>query len=477
MWDSDALRKPNHVSYTNVMANIKFNEDSLMTKKTMTKGQIDRLGDKIREQRNSIEELTLIELQEYRTSHKETLSLVFNALCSTTRKITSDSIVTYRIKRFESIIGKLSRYPDMKFSRMWDIGGCRCILRNDKEVYRLKELIEKELTVRKVYDYIEKPQSEGYKSLHLFVCVPDDDKVIEVQLRNQQDHNWATLVEITDLLFDAKLKEYGQNEELLRFHFLLSKTSELTLYEKREIADITEKYDYFNKISGVFTRNYLQVRKQWLDIEDKPSHKFFLLETKKDEPPKIESFVKFNEAEDSYFNVYKGSDKANIVLTHLPSPSYRNISMAYSNYILTVHSFQDDLFTIIEGLVVDSLVASNYKLFLKYFNHYNNTVLTHVQNLFNEIISVSEYNNKTSKSHKSKRKRKEREWNKDIGRQISNRGYQFKRLQKEINSNWPKSTFRKFIVTQIIRISSFIHSRRLKRLIDKTESRLKGETK
>lgn len=194
-----------------------------MTKKILTKGQIDKLGDKIREQRNSLEDLTLGELQEYRTSHKETLSQVFNTLCRTTRKITSDSIVTYRIKRFESIIGKLSRYPDMKFSRMWDIGGCRCILRNNKEVYRLKELIENELTVRKVYDYIEKPQSEGYKSLHLFVCVPDDDKVIEVQLRNQQDHNWATLVEITDLLFDAKLKEYGQNKELLRFHYLLSK--------------------------------------------------------------------------------------------------------------------------------------------------------------------------------------------------------------------------------------------------------------
>jgi hypothetical protein len=359
---------------------------------------------------------------------------------------------------------------------MWDIGGCRCILRNDKEVYRLKELIEKRLTVRKMYDYIEKPQSEGYKSLHLFVTVPDDDKVIEVQLRSQLDHNWATLVEITDLLFDAKLKEYGQNKELLRFHYLLSKKSELSLFEKREIANITEKYDYFNKISGVFARNYLQVRKQWLDIEDKPTHKFFLLETKKDEAPKIESFVNFNDAETSYFNVYKASDKANIVLTHLPSPSYHHISMAYSNYILTVHSFQDDLFVIIEGLIVDSLTAGNYKLFLKYFTHYNNTVITHVQNLFNEIISVSEYKSKASKKQKSKRKKKEREWNRDIGRQISNRGYQYKRLQKEINNNWPKSIFRKFIMTQIIRLSSLIHLSRLESVIAKTNARLKGDT-
>lgn len=449
---------------------------SLMKTTPLSKGQIDKLGEKIRAESYSLSQSTLMGLQEYRTSHKETLSRVFNSLCTATKKITGDSIVTYRIKRFQSIIGKLSRYPDMKFSRMWDIGGCRCILRNNKEVYRLKEIIEKELIVRKVYDYIEKPQAEGYKSLHLFVCVPDDNKVIEVQLRNQIDHNWATLVEITDLLFEAKLKEYGQNKELLRFHFLLSKKDHLSLPEKREIAAVTEKYDYFNKISGVFSRNYLQVRKQWLDIEDKPSHKFFLLETKKDKPPKIESFTTFNDAETVYFNVYKASDKANIVLTHLPSPSYRHISMAYSNYILTVHSFQDDLFAIIEGLIVESLVAGNYKLFLRYFSHYNNTVITHVQNLYTEIISVSEYHSKSSKKHKSKRKRKEREWNRDIAKQISNRGYQFKRLQKEINANWPKSIFRKFLITQIIAVASYNHGRRLRRVIQKTDSMLRGTT-
>lgn len=446
-----------------------------MGNRLLTKGQIDKLGDRIRNERNAISEETLQDLQDYRISHKDTLSQVFNVLCKLTKNVTRDSIVTYRIKRFESIIGKLSRYPDMKFSRMWDIGGCRCILRNDKEIYRLKSIIEKELIVRKTYDYIINPQEEGYRSLHLFVCVPNSDRVIEVQLRSQNDHNWATLVEISDLLFDAKLKEFGQNKELLRFHYLLSKKNNLNLSEKREIADITDRYDYFNRISGVFSRNYLQVRKQWLDIEDKPSHKFFLLETKIDQAPRIESFINFNEAEESYLKVYKASDNSNVVLTHLPTPSYRHISMAYSNYVLTVHSFQDDLFTIIEGLIVESLVAGNYRLFLKYFNHYNNTVITHVQNLFDEIISVSKYVNKSSAKYKSKRKRKEREWNRDIGRQISNRGQHFKRLQKEIIQNWPKSTFRKFIIFRIIKISTYFHQKKLKKLILKTQDVIKRD--
>lgn len=119
----------------------------------MTNGEINRLGDKIREKyiKDSLEENTLNELQNYRTSHKDCLAKVFNALCNLNRKMGKHSIVTYRIKRFESIIGKLYRFPKMKFSRMWDIGGYRYIVNNNEEVYRLKELIEKSdvLVIRK----------------------------------------------------------------------------------------------------------------------------------------------------------------------------------------------------------------------------------------------------------------------------------------------------------------------------------------
>src|SRR5688572_5135499 len=101
----------------------------------MTKGDIDRLGDNIRLEGKSIKDETLGKLQDYRISHKETLSSIFNSLCSLAHKVNKFSIITYRIKRFESIIGKLNRYPDMKFSRMWDVAGCRCIFYSDEHVY------------------------------------------------------------------------------------------------------------------------------------------------------------------------------------------------------------------------------------------------------------------------------------------------------------------------------------------------------
>ena len=49
----------------------------------------------------------------------------------------------------------------------------------------------------------------GYRSIHLNVRLKGDKRVVEIQLRALEHHNWATLVEITDLLFRTKLKELG----------------------------------------------------------------------------------------------------------------------------------------------------------------------------------------------------------------------------------------------------------------------------
>ena len=209
-----------------------------------TKGEIDRLGDRIRQQSIAIEDNLLIELQNYRTSHKEALSNTFNVLCACCKRINPSPTVTFRIKRFQSIIGKLERYTEMRFSRMWDIGGCRCIVNSVDNVYKLKQIIENEksLTIIKEYDYIKKPQEDGYKSLHLFVKHSSSENIIEVQVRSVVNHNWATLVEISDLLFDSKLKEYGQNKELLEFHRLLSSPADLSIKDKYKISRIITQY-------------------------------------------------------------------------------------------------------------------------------------------------------------------------------------------------------------------------------------------
>ncbi|MDO8998153.1 MAG: hypothetical protein Q7W45_00195 [Bacteroidota bacterium] len=433
---------------------------------TISKADIDRLGNLIRVERDNISDSTLNSLQEYRTSHKEILSLTFKMLCLNTQKIHLTSIVTYRIKRFQSIIGKLHRYPEMRFNRMWDIGGCRCILRNNFDVYKLKDLISKEadFEIVKEYDYIEKPQKDGYKSLHLFVKHKLSDKIIEVQVRNQIDHNWATLVEITDVLYDSKLKEHSNNKDLLRFHFLLSKISELNIQDKKEISQILKKYNYFERLSEVFSRNYIKVRRQWFDIEYKHSHKFFLIETSKDNVPKIESYKTSNEAEDSYFNVYKSRKNANVVLTHLQKPSYSQISIAYSNYILTFHSFLTECYEILESLIVESLEKKQYIEYFKIYNLYNSLVFNHISNLKSDIREIGTYANET-KNKKNKDKRKEKEWIEDIQKNVDESNDRRKKLIDKFRKSMPTSGFGKLAVIYITIYIDKKNQRKIKKVL------------
>ena len=319
-------------------------------------GDYKRLGKKIRElkKNNKLVPYEDLEVLQYlRTTYKESLSDIFNILSIESRKVDRESIVTYRVKRIESIISKLIRQPTMQLNLMGDIAGCRCILKSNKEVYRIKEILSQKLFVKSCNDYIENPKEDGYKSLHLIVAKDENDtKFIEIQLRCEIDHNWATLVEITDLIYDTKIKEFNSNHILSTFHKLLSKDKRtITTEDIIEIFKIARKNNYFNKISSVFKRNYIEVRIQWSQIQRKKGHNFYLIEVTKDSVPKIQSFTNFNDAENEYFELFRQNNNANIVLTYVKDASYEQISKAYSNYILTYHQFFYDTCCFIKELI------------------------------------------------------------------------------------------------------------------------------
>jgi ppGpp synthetase/RelA/SpoT-type nucleotidyltranferase len=433
----------------------------------ISKAEIDRIGEKVRVEFPSISESTLNNLQDYRTSHKESLSDVFNELCLLSKSVSKSSITTYRIKRFESIISKLLRQPKMRLNRMGDIGGCRCILENDKEVNRLRLKIEKKFKVVAKSDYIEKPKANGYRSLHLIVEVFNSDKRIEIQLRNKEDHNWATLVEITDLLYDSRLKELDDNKELSEFHYLLSRKTQLAPEEIQKTVDLISKYDYFERLSKVFSRNYVEVRKRWIELGNKNGHKFFLIEASKNEVPRIESFRSFNEAEKMYFELYKKNTNANIVLTYLPTPNYKQVSIAYSNYILTYHSFIDDCYRLFESIVISKLKDCNYNEFFKYFVSYHKLVVNHIINIYSEIYEVNKIAINSGKYKISHLNLKEREWVDDINRTAKKRIEYAQTIHQKMVDNKPKSYFSQFSFNLIIWFISKKYQRQLNTVLKK----------
>ena len=424
-----------------------------------TKGDIKRLGDSIREEYPKISNITLDSLQWYRTSHKDSLSEIFNIVCACAKHIRKETIVTYRIKRFESIIGKLIRFPDMQFDRMWDIAGCRCIVKSEKDILRLKELLSSKLFIRKENDYVTTPRASGYRSLHLYISKSEDDKqVVELQIRSRDHHNWATLVEITDFIFDEKLKEKNSNLELARFHKLLSKRETLTIQDKHEIFNIIKKYNYLEKLNSVFKRNYINVRKQWLQIESKTNHNFFLIETKREEAPKINSYSNFNEAEQEYYMRFKENNNSNIVLTHLPRASYSQISIAYSNYILTVHEFIEDYNSLLESLIVESLQKKKLRLFTNAYSFYCNNSVSVIKNLKEESTAISEeFSGKQGN-------KKVKEWIKDINSQVFQINKRWERLGIAFRKNPRKSLFFKFCVNRVVVFNANRHRRKVKKL-------------
>ncbi|GGK52206.1 MULTISPECIES: RelA/SpoT domain-containing protein [Flavobacteriaceae] len=433
-----------------------------MNKTLKTNGDINRLGDKIRLEFPEIKDTTKEQIQEHRISFKDSTNTTFNSLCSLSKRVNKNAIITYRIKRIETIIGKLNREKKTKekqlFARMWDISGCRCIVDNDREVYKLEKLISKIFIVRKRKDYIKTPKENGYKSLHLYIQVPNDNKVIEVQLRNRLDHNWATLVEITDLIFDSQLKEIGKDKKLEKFLFLLSKRKSLVFDDKKYIAKTLREYQYIENLSKVFTRNYLKVRNRWLELEMKYSHKFFLIETKKNEIPIINSFNGFNTAEKEYFKRYLSNHNSNIVLTHLTKPSYKNISSAYSNYILTVHSVLDDITIILRELIIESIKEKKYFSFLKYYNLHLSILYNHINNLNTEIlVSNAAGNNKNGNLLKQK------EWKNDIQKQKEKIDKNERKLYLDANKHKVKYKMTEIFLNLSLKTIIRLNKRRLKK--------------
>lgn len=376
-----------------------------------------KLGDRIRADFEHITESDYEMLQYLRTSYKEPLSITFNFIEKLAHKVDSDSVCTYRIKRIESIVSKLRRFPKMHVNRAEDIAGCRCILTSEEKVYELFNLIlkkEKQLPFEiqgKINDYISSPKESGYKSIHLNVCVKGTNKRIEIQLRSLLHHSWATLVETTDLLYGLKLKEIGQdsNEELFNLHYLLSKEiTTLSISEMHEIADTVISYKYIQTLGNVYARNYLSVRNHWNSLRLQNSH-FFLIATNKEGVPEIKGFSSFDNAEAAYFESFvNNKDSKNIVLTHFRQPHFAKISVAYSNYFLTFNNTLIQILYILSEAVKASFQRSQIMRFNRYYQAFLDIMLFWMEK---QVLEIQSYQ---SDSNIKRSKKKNIEWASNI---------------------------------------------------------------
>ncbi|MCL2086598.1 MAG: RelA/SpoT domain-containing protein [Oscillospiraceae bacterium] len=139
-------------------------------------------------------------------------------------------LVVQRLKRLESILAKLIRFPAMGLETMQDLGGCRVIVNDISEVKNaVREYNNSNIksNLVKIYDYITNPKEDGYRSVHLvYEYIGPNTEYIglktEVQIRTTLQHCWATAVEALSLRKSVNLKAGEGDEKTLRYMALIS---------------------------------------------------------------------------------------------------------------------------------------------------------------------------------------------------------------------------------------------------------------
>ena len=104
-----------------------------------------------------------------------------------------------------------------------DIAGVRVVCHYIDDVYRVAEMIErqKDIEIVRRQDYIQNPNFNGYRSLHLDIRVPvylsdrTEYVLAEVQIRTVAMDFWASLEHDVRYKADKSLLPDGINEEML----------------------------------------------------------------------------------------------------------------------------------------------------------------------------------------------------------------------------------------------------------------------
>ncbi len=163
----------------------------------LSRRQIDRLGERLRESATA-EDRAL--LADYRETFLNAQLLVMYDM----GRLGMGQPDGGRLKRPESVIAKLERDSRIRLSRMQDIAGCRLVSENKSEQDEIYVRLQTDFDVYRAYDIRENPHS-GYRAVH--VVIRRDEKFVEVQVRTRNQREWARLSELATA-YDSSVK-YG----------------------------------------------------------------------------------------------------------------------------------------------------------------------------------------------------------------------------------------------------------------------------
>lgn len=186
----------------------------------------------------------------YRACHQYPLQKATMGLRSTVGTVGAPIKVSQRLKRYMTILDKLSREPKMKLSRMQDIGGCRSVLPDINALRDVQRRLERRSGYVRTSDYISAPRESGYRGVH--VILQYDQRAVEVQLRTEVMHSWAIAVERFGLRTGSDLKSGSGPVELLELLKVVSEANDLEEQGLAVPADMLARIDSSRRIAIQF---------------------------------------------------------------------------------------------------------------------------------------------------------------------------------------------------------------------------------
>ena len=185
-----------------------------------------------------------------RSSHNYPLNTFQSTLRRKAKQLHHESLIAERIKRLRAIRHKLQKHTDkpIPLSQMQDIGGCRAVVADMADLKTLQDMYLtgdlKHKLIQPHDDYVKKPRYSGYRGIHL-VYIYNSDKAktynglkVELQLRPQKQHAWATAVEVVGM-FRRELLESSEGDHVWK-HFFKLMANHIALSEKSPLVPNVE---------------------------------------------------------------------------------------------------------------------------------------------------------------------------------------------------------------------------------------------
>jgi ppGpp synthetase/RelA/SpoT-type nucleotidyltranferase len=324
-----------------------------------SKSQIIKAGKTIKESASGSEESkeALKIIDNWRASHAFPLQVIY---CHLKRNYDRPNfIVAQRLKRLVSIVRKLEREPTMSLWTIQDLGGCRVVVPTINDVYAVAENYKSSRVrhiLKKEYDYIQRPKRSGYRSYHLVYQYQSDTKetynrnmLIEIQIRTQLQHLWATALETMGLFTNQALKASSGEEDTLRFFALISsmfalkenmpivpETPENSKDIILELKSLEAKHNYLSMLSAI------RVAVDFLDEKNSKRKGYYILVlnyTTRRLRLKFYKPSQIDEATKEYVQIEstRAENKIDAVLVSVSS--FSALKAAYPNYFSDIGAF------------------------------------------------------------------------------------------------------------------------------------------